>query len=163
MGRPRTRPLDLRVMCRIWDDEEFRSLTCTSQVACIRGVSMMGRDCCYTSRRYHAADFDMDRRTFELVAQELSQIGAWRIIDHDTVEVQQYKDLIILVPPLRPRIPMWLRNLILERDGHRCVRCGSSDQLELDHIVPWALGGREEPANLQALCRPCNQAKGMKV
>ncbi len=35
--------------------------------------------------------------------------------------------------------------------------CGSRYQLEIDHIVPRALGGGDEPSNLRCLCRGHNQ------
>ena len=44
-------------------------------------------------------------------------------------------------------------------DGERCLRCGSSSELEVDHIVPLAAGGPGCWDNLQTLCRPCNQLK----
>lgn len=34
--------------------------------------------------------------------------------------------------------------------------CGSRHQLQIDHIVPRALGGTDDPWNLRALCRPHN-------
>lgn len=40
-----------------------------------------------------------------------------------------------------------------------CVRCGSIDQLELDHIICMASGGKSERDNAQTLCRPCNRWK----
>jgi hypothetical protein len=39
-------------------------------------------------------------------------------------------------------------------DGHRCEECG---QLELDHIIPVALGGQSTVENLRLLCRPHNR------
>lgn len=53
-----------------------------------------------------------------------------------------------------------LRPVVLTRDGHRCVRCGATEDLEADHIVAMANGGTDDLANLQALCAPCNSAKG---
>lgn len=46
-----------------------------------------------------------------------------------------------------------------------CAVCGARGdapgvQLEMDHIVPHALGGPTTIANLQPLCGPCNRAKG---
>ena len=35
-------------------------------------------------------------------------------------------------------------------------------QMEGDHIIPWRMGGRTEPGNLQMLCRQCNRQKGGK-
>lgn len=29
-----------------------------------------------------------------------------------------------------------------------------------DHKVPWHMGGKTVPENLQMLCAPCNQSKG---
>jgi len=52
---------------------------------------------------------------------------------------------------------------ILARDKLRCQYCGAKGtifELTLDHIVPRARGGRSEPENLCAACKPCNQRKG---
>ena len=43
-------------------------------------------------------------------------------------------------------------------DG-RCLRCGSSNQLEVDHIVPRAADGPNCWNNLQTLCLSCNRLK----
>lgn len=59
-------------------------------------------------------------------------------------------------------IPEKMRNEIFERDGYRCVKCGSTDNLELDHILPFSKGGRTEKTNLQTLCKICNSSKGSK-
>lgn len=52
------------------------------------------------------------------------------------------------------------RRFILERDGWRCVYCGSTDELEIDHIVPFSRGGACSVENSQVLCRSCNASKG---
>ena len=51
------------------------------------------------------------------------------------------------------------RQKVLGLDGERCLRCGSSRKLEMDHIVPQAADGGSCWKNLQTLCRPCNQLK----
>ena len=54
------------------------------------------------------------------------------------------------------------RAAVLERDNHRCRRCGvSADHAELviDHVVPVSRGGGSDPRNLQALCAACNGTK----
>ena len=68
-------------------------------------------------------------------------------------------------PPHRARrsryIPAPVRREVWRRDGGCCSyvdphsgrRCGSRFLLELDHIVPFALGGGAEPANLRLRCR----------
>lgn len=49
-------------------------------------------------------------------------------------------------------------------DGYQCVYCKSvgtpENPLEVDHIIPVARGGTNDPGNLQTLCRSCNRAKG---
>ena len=41
-----------------------------------------------------------------------------------------------------------------------CSVCGATEDLTVDHIVPKARGGSDEPDNLRTLCRRHNSAKG---
>lgn len=53
-----------------------------------------------------------------------------------------------------------LRYEILKRDGHTCQYCRATDApLTIDHVVPVALGGSDDPSNLVAACRDCNAGK----
>lgn len=55
-----------------------------------------------------------------------------------------------------------LRFEILRRDNHACRSCGRTPpevRLHVDHVVPVALGGGDDPANLQTLCSDCNKGK----
>jgi HNH endonuclease len=45
----------------------------------------------------------------------------------------------------------------------KCVWCGSTDKLSVDHIYPVSLGGTNDPDNLQCLCQSCNSRKSNKV
>lgn len=36
-----------------------------------------------------------------------------------------------------------------------CVRCGATEALTLDHLIPLVYGGTNERSNLQILCVPC--------
>lgn len=51
------------------------------------------------------------------------------------------------------------RKAVLERDAYMCQFCGSMEQLEADHIKPWATHPelRYDVANGRTLCRPCHQ------
>lgn len=63
----------------------------------------------------------------------------------------------------RPAIPDAVRQFVYDRDGRRCLHCGTAAALSLDHIHPYSLGGSDHPSNLQTLCRPCNSKKGARV
>ena len=66
--------------------------------------------------------------------------------------------------PGKRHVPEKLRAAILQRDQNRCSymspatsrRCESSHFLEVDHILPFAHGGKTEEANLRILCRVHN-------
>ncbi len=62
--------------------------------------------------------------------------------------------------PGRSAIPDDLKLLVWQRDGGQCVRCGSHDELQYDHIIPVAMGGATSEENSQILCGPCNRRKG---
>lgn len=55
-----------------------------------------------------------------------------------------------------------LRFEILRRDNHTCRYCGRSAPdvlLHVDHVVPVAFGGTDDPSNLVAACKDCNIGK----
>lgn len=56
-----------------------------------------------------------------------------------------------------------LRQAVYDRDGWACVKCGSTESLTLDHIIPWSHGGPDALGNLQTFCRSCNSSKGARV
>lgn len=63
----------------------------------------------------------------------------------------------------RGKVSNKIRFLIYERDGYKCCNCGVSGryaQLEIDHIMPIAKGGKSTFDNLQTLCHKCNVEKG---
>ncbi len=49
---------------------------------------------------------------------------------------------------------------VLRRDELTCRYCRSRDNaLTVDHVVPVALGGSDDPSNLVAACKDCNAGK----
>ncbi len=52
-----------------------------------------------------------------------------------------------------------VRVRVWNRDGGRCVICGSTRDLHFDHIVPVVRGGGNDSKNLQLLCSAHNLAK----
>jgi len=56
-----------------------------------------------------------------------------------------------------------VRYEVLKRAEFRCELCGISAEeksLEVDHIHPKSLGGKDDLSNFQALCYSCNASKG---
>ncbi|GAO04385.1 hypothetical protein PSR1_03279 [Anaeromyxobacter sp. PSR-1] len=73
-------------------------------------------------------------------------------------------------PSRRDHIPAHVRREVWERDGGRCTfvlasgePCGSTHQLELDHVVPRALGGASTVENLRIRCRGHNLEEARRV
>lgn len=52
-----------------------------------------------------------------------------------------------------------LRKQLIALYGEVCLACGSVDGIQIDHVLPVALGGASDLDNLQLLCGPCNRAK----
>lgn len=51
------------------------------------------------------------------------------------------------------------KQIVFTRDGGICQCCGSSTNLEYDHIIPYSCGGSSEASNIQLLCQQCNRSK----
>lgn len=68
------------------------------------------------------------------------------------------------------RVPLHLRDpqswtpladrLRILRADRWCRYCMDAQATSIDHIIPWARGGRTVEYNLVGSCRPCNSAKG---
>jgi hypothetical protein len=87
--------------------------------------------------------FDRERRSFERIRNKMAgSAGGARS---------------------RPRIPEQIRVEIWRRDGGKCARCGSRENLEYDHIVPISQGGGNTVRNIELLCQQCNRSKGSDI
>lgn len=51
------------------------------------------------------------------------------------------------------------KKVVFARDGGVCQCCGSSENLEYDHIIPFSCGGKSDKSNIQLLCQRCNRSK----
>lgn len=56
------------------------------------------------------------------------------------------------------------RNLTLESQGINCLKCGSGEKINIDHIKPKSKYPERsfDLDNLQVLCNACNREKGYK-
>lgn len=52
-----------------------------------------------------------------------------------------------------------VRDTILCRDDYKCVYCGATERLVLDHFIPYEKGGASTSCNLVTACADCNARK----
>lgn len=86
--------------------------------------------------------------------QQLEKIVRQELIDSGELFGEQ---------PKRPPIPREIVDAVYKRDGGRCVYCGATQNLQLDHIIPFSKGGATTLENLQLLCQKCNIEKSNKI
>lgn len=67
-------------------------------------------------------------------------------------------------------VPAAVARAVWERDGHQCTfrgdddrRCSMRADLEVDHVIPFARGGRTTVENLRLLCRAHNQHEAERI
>lgn len=92
----------------------------------------------------------------------------WTVVEDRIVpgpEVRLYVSQHHRVPPLRLRtrrrdVSRFVSRAVFARDGRACLFCGSTERLELDHILPWSQGGSDTADNLRVLCKSCNVKRG---
>jgi hypothetical protein len=100
---------------------------------------------------------------FDHVAGELVKAGLWGRVHEGFLMMPDPEIWRFRLVSLREDISPALRATIFARDGHRCLRCGTTDKLTIDHKRPVARGGTNSADNLQTLCGPCNSSKGARV
>ncbi len=61
-------------------------------------------------------------------------------------------------------IPSTVKLTVWKRDGGKCTKCGNSDNLHFDHILPFSKGGTSLlPENIQLLCARHNLEKSDRI
>ena len=61
------------------------------------------------------------------------------------------------------KISQSVKDKVWNRDNGRCVLCGSNENIEFDHIVPFSKGGSNTYRNIQILCESCNRKKSDRI
>lgn len=56
-----------------------------------------------------------------------------------------------------------VRKWVFTVHGEECLKCGTTQNITIDHIKPVARGGKNRLWNLQPLCQSCNSSKGTKT
>lgn len=64
--------------------------------------------------------------------------------------------------PITRHIPQSVKIAVSVRDNGRCVWCGTDQNIQFGHIIPFSQGGLATPDNIQLECQQCNLSKGDK-
>lgn len=117
------------------------------------------------------AEFDRPDRywralypTFELFSRHYQgvQLRALTEMEHGgTMTPQVRGSSIRRRPPEAREASDDVKRAVFARDGYRCLCCGSSRSLNVDHVAPAYLGGTHAMENLQTLCKTCNTDNGL--
>ena len=102
----------------------------------------------------------------ELIAEEDARLEKLRIKNlRDEIRREMIEQGIISDEDIRCReaIPQELQDRVWNRDEGKCIKCGSREKLEFDHIIPFSKGGSNSYRNLQILCEKCNREKNNKI
>lgn len=94
----------------------------------------------------------------------INDLDAIQAAQFDYLDVQQRREKLegnrTTAQTARSHIPKEVKYEVFQRDGGKCVECGTGFDLQYDHVIPVALGGSSSAANLQLLCGDCNRKKG---
>lgn len=120
----------------------------------------------------HLKDVEQKReqkRFAEMVKEEKEKIEKKRVEEdlQRKVRAKAMEELGLIdkesISSSREPIPQEVMDKVWNRDGGKCVQCGSQDNLEFDHIIPHSKGGANTYRNLQLLCQDCNRKKSNKI
>jgi 5-methylcytosine-specific restriction endonuclease McrA len=142
---------------------EYEALREAELIAPVQLGSIHGRHYCSFRSWFYAESVGLtpDQVHALIVAAEMEQQAKWKR------QVERAQAMVSQGPqdstPQRGHISVEIRNYVFQRDGGQCVTCGSTVELQFDHIIPVKFGGSGEPENLQILCGPCNRRKGASL
>jgi hypothetical protein len=102
----------------------------------------------------------------QLAVIDLKEAERWSYLIHKKLEPKVLKPKNTIPPEDRRTAGYSQRFRILERDRFTCQYCGGKApniKLHIDHIFPFAHGGKTIDENLITSCEECNMGKRDKV
>ena len=94
--------------------------------------------------------FNRTREQYQIIEEFIyTELQPWRM---------NYKQGYI-APSLKQKSWWDIRQDVFARDGRVCSLCGSTKDLEIDHILEVKNGGLPVLENLRVLCRRCNRRR----
>jgi hypothetical protein len=104
---------------------------------------------------------------FHLVDSWKEQNNGRSVFKFKLSAVEGEEDFSLPVPKhskTRRVIPTAVKLEVWKRDGGKCSKCGVTEDLHFDHIIPWSKGGSSASAdNIQLLCGRHNLEKHDRI
>ena len=102
--------------------------------------------------------------------------AAWRVANRERLALRDSSEYVrqrrVRESSQKGHVSRGIKKILLDRQGMACVapgcgiaigkRINGQIDCHLDHIVPLALGGLHDDANLQVMCAACNHSKGYR-
>lgn len=119
------------------------------------------------NQNYEAISVCTVRRAFLLVFMKKAELidaleGEYIRSSLDLFEVPSIIRLKNYVKVPHRKVSLTRAN-IFRRDGERCVYCGTTKDLTIDHVIPRSKGGNDSWENLVTACHACNSKKGNRT
>ena len=139
-----------------WSTRRLRAIIAAQSEQPVRLVCDASRCTWVFEGRFYSADDDLAADDVLALVRERERRARRRLERAHATLAQDGAG----AAPRRERIPAEVRQVVFERDGGRCVECGSDFDIQYDHVIPFSMGGASTVANLQVLCAGCNRHKG---
>jgi len=103
------------------------------------------------------SDLNSDERKY--INENSIELPTMFIPDEHIVYVREHK----VEQHASRHISSTVKREVWRRDQGRCIQCGSQENLEYDHIIPFSKGGSNTARNIQLLCESCNRSKQASI
>jgi hypothetical protein len=112
-------------------------------------------------RNWYKYNWTKSPKLLSCIKQEYLKIKTEKFISYIDKIMDEYypDDLKLYRTANKSEIPQKTAIKVMQRDNFECKKCGSKDDLTIDHIFPKNLGGSNSIDNLRVLCRSCNSKR----
>ena len=86
-----------------------------------------------------------------------------KLVDGSVMKIPSVMKLMKVIRMIyKHKVPYSKKNIHI-RDNYKCVYCGSTKELTIDHVIPTSKGGKTSFENCVAACKDCNHKKGSRT